>query len=315
MEVASTDRPRRRRRGPKRIGIVVPTLNSGRYLEQVIESIEIASRQGANVAVHFQDGGSEDDTIHHIEKWITAMRGVSTARVSVESSEDSGVPEALNKGFQHLDADVLSWIGSDDIFFPHTFDTVLSFFEHFHDYHWLTGLSTQIDVNGSLIELGRNGNLSRPSAGFSRRQLLKGRHGSRMWGFVQQEGTFWTAEAWNDAGGVLDTSLKAAFDFELWCRMAESRQLVQINKPLAAFRKHSGQISSDRNLYSAEVQEVRDRRRLSGNEFSARRTGSVKERLIADEGSGRWVMRSLPPRAFLQERIVSSSSLIFRRRS
>lgn len=301
--------------GLKRIAIVVPTLNSGRYLKNLMGSIEIASRQGANVAVHFQDGGSEDDTIHHIEKWIAAMASVPTFRASMESSEDFGVAEALNKGFQHLDADVLSWIGSDDIFFPHTFNTVLSFFEHFPDHHWLTGLSTQIDVNGSPIELGKSGNLSRPAAGFSRRQLLKGRHGSRMWGFVQQEGTFWTAAAWNSAGGFIDTSLKAAFDFEIWCRMAEGHQLVQVNKPLAAFRRHSGQISSDRKLYSAEIREVRERRRLSGKELSTRLSGSENERLQAADASGRWVIRSLPPRAFLQERIVSGSSLIFRRRN
>lgn len=310
-----TNTPNCIHQGLKRIAVVVPTLNSGLYVRNLMESIQMASRQGANVAVHFQDGGSWDATIRHIEKWAREMKSASAVRVSIESSEDSGVPEAINKGFQHLDADLLTWIGSDDIFFPHTFDTVLSFFEHFPDHHWLTGLSTQIDVNGSPIKLGRNGSLSRPSAGFSRRQLLKGRHGSRLWGFVQQEGTFWTAEAWNDVGGVLDTSLKAAFDFELWCRMAESHQLVQINKPLAAFRKHSGQISSDLRRYSAEVRAVRDRRRLSGKDFSARLSGSVKERLLTDESSGRWVMRLLPPRAFLRERIVSGGSLIFRSRS
>jgi glycosyltransferase involved in cell wall biosynthesis len=297
-----------------RIGIVIPTMNSGRYVQTVMESVKTASRQGANIAVHFQDGGSRDDTMRHIEEWARKMKSASAVRVSIESSEDTGVPEALNRSFQRLDADLLTWIGSDDIFFSHTFDTVLSFFDYFPHHHWLTGLTTQIDENGSFLYLGKNGNLHRPTAGFSRRQLVSGRHGSRMWGFVQQEGTFWTAAAWADSGGFIDSSLNAAFDFELWCRMAERYQLVQINKPLAAFRKHSGQISSDRNLYSQEVRAIRKRRLLSGGQVSTEVAGSPNERLLVEEAPGGWAMRSLPGRAFIQERISAAGSLIFGRK-
>src|SRR5262249_6622627 len=74
--------------------------------------------------------------------------------------------------------------------------------------------------------------------------------------YVMQEATFWRHELWEQAGGHVDSSLKAAGDFELWARFFEHADLVNTETPLAGFRYHSGQISADREGYNAEAKTV-----------------------------------------------------------
>ena len=249
-----------------RIGIVVPAYNSAETLEATLTSIVT---QDIDFPVHIvvQDGASKDATVKVAKSVTKALPEDSLFSVAVFSEIDSGVAEALNRGFSKIDADIIGWLGSDDILMPGSLSSVSSFIEQ-TGARWVTGLPTVINEQRHLVSLrGRKGPHRHPT-GFARGLLARGFHSNGLVGGIQQEGTFWTQDLWNQSGGYIDESLKLAFDFELWCRLARFSEVVQLVTPLAAFRVRPGQLSSNTELYRSEVGQVRRSLKDAKNTFS-----------------------------------------------
>lgn len=273
--------------GALTFGIVIPTLNSEETLAETL--LSVSSQLGNNrVRVHLQDGGSTDRTVSLAKIWADNLSAEGRFNVSIDSRPDSGPADAVNRGFQSLDADVLTWLGADDILLPHAIVTVASFLGQHPEAHWVTGVAQQINDTGVSLSLrGVNGSARLPT-GFSQRALVRGSHASRLTGFIQQEGTFWTTEAWRSSGERIETELKLAFDFELWCRMAKHYELVQLATPLAMFRKRVGQLSEDRSAYSAEVKQVREGLNRNRGPRPSTQTSTRKAIASLNPNSGVW---------------------------
>ncbi len=239
-----------------KIGLIVPSLNSANSVEGALDSV-LFQEGDFELRIHVQDGGSEDNTVNLVEQKIATLEaGKNSPRLSVASSSDSGAAEALNRGFKEIDADILGWLGSDDILFPGALHAVSSYVEQ-TGANWVTGLPTVIDTEGRIVSLRRTRSPHRYPTGFSRALLARGFHSNGLVGGIQQEGTFWTRSLWEKSGGYIDENLTVAFDFELWCRMARHSEIVQLVHPLAAFRVRPGQLSSNVGLYRDEVKAVR----------------------------------------------------------
>ena len=238
-------------------GIVVPTLNSEETLSETLMSI--SSQLGSNpLHVHVQDGGSTDDTVMIAQNWADKVQPAGRFTVSINSRADSGPAEALHHGLNSLRTDVMTWLGADDILLPHAITTVVSFLRQHPETQWVTGVAQQINECGVSLSLRGVDGSARIPTGFLQRALARGAHASTFAGFIQQEGTFWTATAWQNSGKRIETRLRLAFDFELWCRMAKHHELVQLATPLAMFRRRAGQLSEDSPAYAAEVRQVRE---------------------------------------------------------
>ena len=94
----------------------------------------------------------------------------------------------------------------------------------------------------------------------SRRRFLETRGKLfRKRDFLQQESTFWRRSLWDKAGARLDTHLKYAGDFELWARFFEHTSPVTVNIPLAMFRFHGSQKTTNPDEYIAEAEDVLSR--------------------------------------------------------
>ena len=238
------------------VGLVVPTMNSASFVQESLHSI-FQQTGDFRIHVHVQDGGSSDGTQELVRQLSETVAGdrklIST---SFASSADSGVAQALNNGFRHLDADIFGWLGSDDILFPGALSSVVSHVVQTRS-QWVTGLPTVIDTTGRILSLRGKQGPHRYPTGFARGLLARGFHSNGLVGGIQQEGTFWTRDLWNQSGGYIDESLKLAFDYELWCRLARHSEVVQLVAPLAAFRIRSGQLSSNADLYRSEVAKVK----------------------------------------------------------
>src|SRR5262245_66045169 len=88
------------------VGIVVPSLNQGRFLGQTLESL---LAQDIDVRVAVLVAGSQDDVreaIRRYEHWLTYWR----------SAPDLGQAAAVNEGIARLaEARYVGWLNSDDI--------------------------------------------------------------------------------------------------------------------------------------------------------------------------------------------------------
>ena len=255
-----------------RIGVVIPTMNSSATIEATLRSVINQSIDGP-LLVRVQDNSSTDHTLEIVARISESIDKKAEISVEIDSQPDSGVAQALNIAFQNLDADLLTWLGSDDLLIPGAINTVSSLVEQ-TDARWVTGLPTAIDMSDRQFSLLHEKGVHRYPSGFPQFLLQRGLFGNGIFGGVQQEGTFWTRELWEQSGGFLNENYRLAFDFELWTRMARYSELVQVVAMTAAFRVRPNQLSSNTVLYAKEKNQVRKSLRQHAHQgkagFSAR---------------------------------------------
>lgn len=225
------------------ISIVTPSFNQGQYLHEAIQSILQTNYPRLEYVV--VDGGSTDDSVdilrHHHDKlawWV--------------SERDGGQYAAINKGFARTGGDVMAWLNADDKYMPWALEVVGEIFAGHPEVQWLTTFCP--------VTLDQRGRPTRcvPKK-FSGPGFRLGAHlpGSGWLGaqFLQQESTFWRRSLWQRAGGQVDASLRLAGDFDLWLRFARHADLYGVETPLAGFRYHSQQKTSQ--AYDAYLEEAR----------------------------------------------------------
>lgn len=218
-----------------KISIVTPVYNQVDFIEQTI--LSVINQGYENLEYIIIDGGSTDGTLDIIKtyeskitKWI--------------SEPDTGMYDALNKGFALSTGDVMAWINSDDILLPNALNYMNRIMKDLPQVNWVQGLNSFIDLKGQLIRT------SYPKS-FS---LLKFLNKDYKW--VQQESTFWRRSLWDAAGGMINDNLKLAGDFELWFRFSQKDTLYTSSLPIGAWRKREGQLSGTQ--MKNYIQEVND---------------------------------------------------------
>ena len=179
-----------------RITIVVPSYNSGPAIERCLASI---SAQGyENLELILADGGSTDESIEICRRWRN--------RFAVFISEpDSGIAEALNRGFAQATGDIFGWLAADDELAPGALERVARIFAQNSDVDVVTGGCRRYFPDGSIVE-------TVPPPDLTER--------IRYQNVIEQPSTFWRA-ALHRRIGLIDTGLKLAFDWDLWCRFAD----------------------------------------------------------------------------------------------
>jgi len=95
-----------------KISIVTVSFNMVDYIEDTI--LSVISQEYPNLEYIVIDGGSKDGTVDIIKKyeqWITYWI----------SEPDSGMYDAINKGFKHATGEIMAYINSDDKFHYNAF--------------------------------------------------------------------------------------------------------------------------------------------------------------------------------------------------
>ena len=224
------------------LSIVTPSYNQGRFLDETIQSVLNQESPGLQYIVI--DGGSTDESPEILRR--------HNRRLAYSCSEpDQGQYHAINKGFALSNGEVMGWLNSDDKHTPWTLSVVAEIFEAFPQIEWLTTLfPLRWDARGRVVRCS-------PRNGFSRAGYLAGENlPTGSWyspGWLQQESTFWRRSLWERAGGKIDTRWKIAADFELWLRFFKHAELYAVDTPLAGFRQHGDQkTSQQKDFYQSE---------------------------------------------------------------
>lgn len=87
-----------------KITIVTAAYNSQEYIERAIESVRKQTYK--NVEHWVIDGGSTDGTVDILKRYGDSLQWVS--------EKDTGIYNALNKGFKKASGEVLTWLDSDN---------------------------------------------------------------------------------------------------------------------------------------------------------------------------------------------------------
>ncbi len=232
-----------------KISIVTPNFNQADFLEETI--LSVLNQNYLNLEYVIIDGGSTDGSIEIIKKYERYLK-------YWVSEPDKGQYDAVNKGFEHTNGEIMAWLNSDDLYHPNCFNSVSEIFHQNENIDWITCIPNSIK--------GKNKEefIKNFIPVFTRDKLLCGLYWNP---FIMQEGTFWKRLLWEKAGGYVSTEYKLASDFELWVRFFRHSQIYTVNTLLGCFRLREGQRSNEHIIEYLEEAEkiVRNERKLVSN--------------------------------------------------
>lgn len=246
-----------------RISVVTPSFNQGRYIGETIESV--IGQGYPNLEYIIVDGGSTDETVATVSRYREQISHFI-------SEPDRGQSHALNKGFALATGDILCWLNSDDQFAPGALVSVALAFRVY-----------QPDLVAGICEVFEDGErvhrhlTSCANGPLPLNDLLDLDKGWNAGQFFYQPEVFFSRDLWRRAGGQVREDVHFSMDYELWCRFALNQARLRVlGTPLALFRSHSDQKTTDISGFKRELISVRD-------EFCARfgldRAGSARPRV------------------------------------
>lgn len=185
---------------PPAISVVMPTLNQAGFIAESVRSV-MAQRVDALELV-VADGGSTDGT----QDLLADLAAEHPGRLRWASTADSGPAQALNAAVARARAPIIGWLNSDDLYMPGAVARALAHFERHPDHVMVYGEADHIDAEGRRIDRYPTLPPETPLSAY-----VDGCH-------ICQPSAFFRRAAFDELGGM-DTSLGAAFDFDLWLRL------------------------------------------------------------------------------------------------
>lgn len=210
-----------------RISVITAVKNGERFIRQTIESV-LSQKGEFEVEYIIRDGCSTDKTLDIIKEYGDA--------ITVISKKDGSPQEAINSGMNMATGEIGCWLNSDDIFLPGALQKVVEIFRKHPDIGWCYGRCKIINENNSVIRKPITWYKNVLGYFYSRNLLL-------CENYINQPATFWKARLWRKVSGNLNTKYKAAWDYELWLKMAQISKAIHIREYLALFRRTEGTIS------------------------------------------------------------------------
>jgi glycosyltransferase involved in cell wall biosynthesis len=174
--------------------------------------------------------------------------------MQVIRQENTGMYEAINRGFARATGDIYAWINADDLFEPGALDAMHAVFLKYPDIEWVKGISATIEEDGSRSREGH-------CRIYHRDWLANGIYGQEAY-FVEQDSVFWRASLWKKIGGM-PARYRSAADYWLWIQFAKHARLWSFDAKISCFRKRAGQISKGVAKYKAEQWDARPKRPVS----------------------------------------------------
>ena len=125
-----------------RVTILTPSFNQSLFLRPAIASV-LDQRGDFELNLIVIDGGSIDGT-------VDLLQSIHDTRLKWTSAPDCGQADAINRGLQSADGDIIGWLNSDDLYVPGALATVTSAFSN-PQTQWLAGRCQIINETGNVI--------------------------------------------------------------------------------------------------------------------------------------------------------------------
>lgn len=226
--------------GWPRISVVMPSYNSGAYIEETIQSV--LAQDYPELEWILLDNCSDDATPEVLARYRSRLPAVTVA-------PDAGQSDALNRGLARATGELVTWLNADDLYAPGALRrTAWS--------HRLHGWD--VGVGGCLVHqdgrLLRHAAPGRAAPFFDLETLADLDRYFAVGHYFYQPELFFSRRLLAAAGPFVRPELHYVMDHELWLRLAALRPRVgRIDWPVALFRHHAGQKTADHDATHAEL--------------------------------------------------------------
>lgn len=201
---------------PPLISAVVPSLNQGRFIGKAVRSL--LAQEDPALEILVIDGGSTDGTLDELEPLRTRLRFLL-------SEPDRSHADALRKGFERAEGEFLCWLNADDLLLEGAFASLRSALANRPDASFAHGARVFIDESDRIT-------------GF-RTLPWRSSYALTRWAWLHQETVLFRRRDFDAVGGI-DPSLAFAVDYDLFVRLLARGPAVWVDRPIGAFRLHSG---------------------------------------------------------------------------
>ncbi len=216
------------------VSVIIPTYNRTDYLERTLKSV--LSQTYENIEIIVVDDGSEGEANKTLCDLFSNV-------IYIKINNSGGPARPRNTGIRASSGSLIAFTDDDDVWLPHKLEKQVSVLIENPDYGLVHGPCEVIDESGNKSNkiIGRPGN-----------PLVK--HGDvrlRMMGnwTLMMPTPLVRSEVIKKVGFFNEKIPSALEDVEFWVRCSFYTSFYYMDEPMVLYRKHSENISSDKNKY------------------------------------------------------------------
>lgn len=223
------------------VSVIIPAYNHELYIEEALQSV--IDQTYKNIEFIIINDGSTDRTAERIEKFIKINQDKN---IQFVNKQNEGVCKTMNKGLAMATGDYVAFLASDDLWLPDRISIQLEFMEKnknigmvFSD-AWFFRFNTKTNIKWSDYKTG------------IRKYFKNGIQNIDMYTLLLTKPmipalTVMIRKNVLDVVGFFDANLVAEDD-EMWLRIAREYPIAYVDVPLALYRMHDGNSSSNTRL-------------------------------------------------------------------
>lgn len=227
-----------------KVSIITPTYNRGHLIEDTIKSV--LNQTYKNIEYIVVDGMSSDNTVEILKKYR------DKGELQYISEKDDGMYYAINKGIKLAHGDIISYLNSDDRYFPWTVQKAVETFQQYREVDMIFGDSLVVDVRNKENRLNIY-------ASFRKYWLPLG-------GVICQPTVFLRKGVF-DKIGLFNNDFKYLADCEFWLRVniSMNMRIRKVDEVMAMEYNHAGTI---RQIYQDGIRMEKEKlTRMYGKEY------------------------------------------------
>ncbi|BCX48329.1 hypothetical protein HAHE_22370 [Haloferula helveola] len=231
--------------------IITPSLNYGGFLGDCLESV--AAQTGVDLEHLVMDGGSTDGSAELVAEYPQAMW---------HQEPDTGMSQAINRGFERAKGDWVMWLNADDRLKPGVLEEML---------RTLAACDEDV-VYGDFDFVKRDGSLIRTVRLPRWSPFVHVHHHC----YIGSTAAFYRRKSVIDGGFRLREDFRYVMDGEFYIRLHEAGlKFRHVRGALAEFRLHEGNASMRHLGRSKEMDEVLEAERQHVESRAIRRVYGV----------------------------------------
>jgi hypothetical protein len=215
------------------ISVIIPSFNSGKYLDSAIESV--VTQTYKNMDIIIVNDGSSDNTEEIVKKHQQKDERIRYVNHGI----NKGLASARNTGLKNAHGEFIAFLDADDIWLPQKINIQLRKIKEsdadlvFSNWYiWEPEKDVKVRAfESNPIEDKRKNLLS---------SFIKKNLGNSSTAFLKKSSL--------EKVGLFDENLKSSEDYDLWLRfLLNEMNIAFCDEPLIYSRKHPGQMS--KNIY------------------------------------------------------------------